>query len=116
MAYLKVAAAPRGQTKAGDILQIYPDALFLTKKKKEWMYWNYTIKVSQTVAELKILLTKPEESNGTPIGDENRHSVKIDSLGLSDFDKGMIQNNKAESPVSNTEHDFNLVVEDKEAK
>lgn len=114
MAYLKVAAVSRGQTKAGDILQIYPDALFLTGKKKEWMYWNHVVKVSQTVAELKVLLTKPAESNGKPIGDENRHSVKIDSLGLSDFDKSMIQNKETESPVSNTTHDFKLVVLDKE--
>lgn len=115
MAYLKVAAVPRGQTKAGDILQIYADGLFLTEKKKEWMYWNYVVKVSQTIAELKILLTKPAELDGNPIGDENRHSVKIDSLGLSDFDKSMIQNKETESPVSNTIHDFNLVVLDKEA-
>ena len=114
MAWIKWAAVPRGQTKAGDILQIYPDGLFLAGKKKEWFYWNCVTKVSQTVTELKILLTKPAEIDGNITGDENRHSVKIDSLGLSDFDKGMIQNNKAESPVSNTTHDFKLVVEDKE--
>ncbi len=115
MAYLKIAAVSRGHTKAGDILQIYPDALFLTEKKKEWMHWNYTIKVSQTVAELKDLMKKPTELNGSVVGDENRYSVKIDSLGLSDFDKSLIQSNKLESPVSKGTYDFKLVVLDKEA-
>ncbi len=114
MAYLKCSAINRGQTKADDILQFYEDGLFLTKKKDSWFLVNYAIRVNKTVAELRTLLLKPAESDGNPIGDENRFNVKFSSLGLSVNDQNLIRSKDSKSPVPTTNFDFDTVIQDKE--